>query len=111
MRYESQGFGTSLFERLMAIYVETASRRLTTQYRMHEAIMEFSSLEFYEAELVADDSVSRHLLRDLPGVYVVGEMLDWEAPTGGYLLQATFSTAVVAARAALRRLRMAGPSA
>jgi len=31
-------------------------------------------------------------LRDRPGVYVAGEMLDWEAPTGGYLLQACFST-------------------
>jgi hypothetical protein len=43
------------------------------------------------------------MLRDRPGVYVVGEMLDWEAPTGGYLLQATFSTAVVAARSAISR--------
>ncbi|CAH1656556.1 conserved hypothetical protein [Hyphomicrobiales bacterium] len=37
------------------------------------------------------------MLRRLPGVFAVGEMLDWEAPTGGYLLQATFSTAVAAA--------------
>lgn len=37
-----------------------------------------------------------------PGTFVVGEMLDWEAPTGGYLLQGTFSTAVAAARGALR---------
>ena len=37
-------------------------------------------------------------LKGLPGVYAVGEMLDWEAPTGGYLLQACFSTAVMAAR-------------
>jgi uncharacterized flavoprotein (TIGR03862 family) len=36
-----------------------------------------------------------------PGCYAVGEMLDWEAPTGGYLLQACFSTAVAAARALL----------
>ena len=36
-----------------------------------------------------------------PGVYAVGEMLDWEAPTGGYLLQACFSTAVTAAKAVL----------
>ncbi len=40
-------------------------------------------------------------LRKLPGVYAVGEMLDWEAPTGGYLLQACFSTAVAAATALL----------
>ena len=42
-------------------------------------------------------------LRRFPGTYVVGEMLDWEAPTGGYLLQATFSTAVAAAHAAIAR--------
>jgi uncharacterized flavoprotein (TIGR03862 family) len=41
------------------------------------------------------------MLRRLPGVFVAGEMLDWEAPTGGYLLQASFSTAVAAARGAL----------
>jgi uncharacterized flavoprotein (TIGR03862 family) len=44
------------------------------------------------------------MLRALPNVYAVGEMLDWEAPTGGYLLQATFATAVYAARAVVARL-------
>jgi hypothetical protein len=54
---------------------------------------------------VAWDEVDEHfMLRRRPGTYVVGEMLDWEAPTGGYLLQATFSTAVVAARAVLARV-------
>ena len=43
------------------------------------------------------------MLRALPNVYAVGEMLDWEAPTGGYLLQATFATAATAARAILRK--------
>ena len=38
------------------------------------------------------------MLRALPGVFAAGEMLDWEAPTGGYLLQATFATGVAAAR-------------
>lgn len=42
-------------------------------------------------------------LKAWPGVYVAGEMLDWEAPTGGYLLQACFSTAVAAAKACLAR--------
>ncbi len=41
------------------------------------------------------------MLRRLPGTFVAGEMLDWEAPTGGYLLQASFATGVVAARGAL----------
>jgi uncharacterized flavoprotein (TIGR03862 family) len=37
------------------------------------------------------------MLRALPGTFVAGEMLDWEAPTGGYLLQGCMSSAVVAA--------------
>ena len=41
------------------------------------------------------------MVRRLPGTFVAGEMLDWEAPTGGYLLQASFSTGVVAAHGAL----------
>ena len=40
------------------------------------------------------------MLRRRPGTFVAGEMIDWEAPTGGYLLQASFSTGVVAARGA-----------
>jgi uncharacterized flavoprotein (TIGR03862 family) len=47
---------------------------------------------------VRRDAVDAHfMLRAVPGVFVAGEMLDWEAPTGGYLLQATFSTAAAAA--------------
>ena len=45
-----------------------------------------------------------HMLRKLPGVFVAGEMIDWEAPTGGYLLQACFSTGEAAARGALNWL-------
>ena len=44
------------------------------------------------------------MLRARPGCFVAGEMLDWEAPTGGYLLQACFATGCWAARGALRRL-------
>lgn len=42
------------------------------------------------------------MLKRLPGVFAAGEMLDWEAPTGGYLLQASFATGVAAARGAVR---------
>ncbi len=35
----------------------------------------------------------------MPGTFVAGEMLDWEAPTGGYLLQACFATGAAAGRA------------
>jgi uncharacterized flavoprotein (TIGR03862 family) len=44
------------------------------------------------------------MLRKLPGVFVAGEMLDWEAPTGGYLLQASFATGRAAGLAVVRRL-------
>jgi uncharacterized flavoprotein (TIGR03862 family) len=44
------------------------------------------------------------MLTARPGVFVAGEMLDWEAPTGGYLLQASFATGVAAARGVLKRL-------
>jgi uncharacterized flavoprotein (TIGR03862 family) len=45
------------------------------------------------------------MLREMPGVFAAGEMLDWEAPTGGYLLQACMATGVVTAKAALHRLQ------
>lgn len=47
------------------------------------------------------------MLEALPGVFVAGEMLDWEAPTGGYLLQACFATGVAAAQGVLKRLGVA----
>lgn len=51
---------------------------------------------------VAWDAVDGNLmLKGLPGVFVAGEMLDWEAPTGGYLLQACFASGAAAARGVL----------
>ncbi len=44
------------------------------------------------------------MLRRLPGVFAAGEMLDWEAPTGGYLLQGCFATGVAAGKGALNWL-------
>jgi predicted flavoprotein YhiN len=41
------------------------------------------------------------MLCRLPGVFVAGEMIDWEAPTGGYLLQACLATGAAAAGGAL----------
>jgi superfamily I DNA and/or RNA helicase len=62
------GFGVSLLERLVALYGDTVTRRLDVQYRMHEAIMAFSSNEFYDGSLRAHPSVAAHRLCDLPGV-------------------------------------------
>ncbi|WP_257387067.1 TIGR03862 family flavoprotein [Tahibacter caeni] len=45
------------------------------------------------------------MLRALPGTFCAGEMLDWEAPTGGYLLTASMASGLVAGRAAAQWLR------
>lgn len=63
------GLAKSLMERLMEEQVgREVSRMLSVQYRMHSAIMTFSSNEFYEGNLMADASVSQHLLYDMDGV-------------------------------------------
>jgi uncharacterized flavoprotein (TIGR03862 family) len=48
---------------------------------------------------------SRLMIRALPGVFCAGEMLDWEAPTGGYLLTACFASGRVAGAGAVAWLR------
>jgi len=62
-----------------------------------EAISSAGGIAF--AEVDAD-----LMLRKLPGVFVAGEMLDWEAPTGGYLLQGAFTTGHLAAQGLLKWL-------
>jgi len=52
-----------------------------------------------------DELDDHFMLRRLPGTFAAGEMLDWEAPTGGYLLQAAFATGVAAGNGALRWLK------
>jgi uncharacterized flavoprotein (TIGR03862 family) len=71
--------------------------RLTRTYPLARAISTAGGIALGEVD---DD----FMLRRRPGTFVAGEMLDWEAPTGGYLLQATFSTAVAAAHGARRWL-------
>ena len=57
------------------------------------------------------DSMDEHLmLRPLPGVFCAGEMIDWEAPTGGYLLSACLASGAVAAQGVLSYLRERGTS-
>ena len=51
---------------------------------------------------------SRLMIGHLPGVFCAGEMLDWEAPTGGYLLTACFASGLVAGRGALAYLAGSG---
>jgi uncharacterized flavoprotein (TIGR03862 family) len=56
-----------------------------------------------------DELGADFMLRRLPGVFAAGEMLDWEAPTGGYLLQASFATGAAAGRGVLKWLERQAP--
>jgi uncharacterized flavoprotein (TIGR03862 family) len=51
-----------------------------------------------------DQLDARLMIKSVPGVFVAGEMLDWEATTGGYLLQGTYATAAAAANGLLDSL-------
>jgi len=55
--------------------------------------------------IALDEVDEGSMLRKMPGVFVAGEMLDWEAPTGGYLLQACFSTGSAAGEAAAKWIK------
>ena len=55
-----------------------------------------------------DELDGDYMICKLPGVFAAGEMLDWEAPTGGYLLQASFATGAAAGKGALNWLRRMG---
>jgi uncharacterized flavoprotein (TIGR03862 family) len=81
----------------IAALVNNVEISLTGTTLMARAISSAGGVRF---ESVNDD----FMLKQLPGVFVAGEMLDWEAPTGGYLLQATFATGAAAGRGALRWL-------
>ena len=48
--------------------------------------------------IALDELDADYMIAKLPGVFAAGEMLDWEAPTGGYLLQASFATGAAAGR-------------
>jgi uncharacterized flavoprotein (TIGR03862 family) len=81
----------------LAALLKAVPVRLIRTYPLARAISTAGGIALREVD---DD----FMLRRRPGTFVAGEMLDWEAPTGGYLLQATFSTAVAAAHGALRWL-------
>ncbi|WP_029363593.1 TIGR03862 family flavoprotein, partial [Herbaspirillum lusitanum] len=68
---------------------------------LDEAISSAGGVPF---EAMQDAGEHHLMLRQLPGVFCAGEMLDWEAPTGGYLLTACFASGRKAAQGALRWL-------
>jgi len=70
---------------------------LTKPRPLSEAISSAGGVPFSEL----DDSL---MMKRLPGLFVAGEMMDWEAPTGGYLLQGCFATGTRAAKGAIEYL-------
>ncbi|MDA7893911.1 AAA domain-containing protein, partial [bacterium] len=64
----ARGMKDSLMQRLIERDGESIYRQLTVQYRMHESIMQFSSDTFYDGNLIADASIRKHRLCDLPDV-------------------------------------------
>lgn len=70
---DQKGLSTTLFERFYESLNENFRMLLKVQYRMHEKIMNFSSRHFYDGELIADESVAKHLLCDMAGVQRVNE--------------------------------------
>src|SRR5579863_4114690 len=82
----------------LAAAIKDLHLKLTAARPLEEAIS--------SAGGVAPESLDEHLmLRQLPGVFCAGEMLDWEAPTGGYLLTACFASGRVAGEGAVAWLR------
>jgi uncharacterized flavoprotein (TIGR03862 family) len=81
----------------LALLIKSVPLTVTGCASMERAISTSGGVRF--SGLNADFMLSAR-----PGVFVAGEMLDWEAPTGGYLLQAAFATGVKAAQGALRWL-------
>ena len=72
---------------------------LTGPRPIEEAISSAGGVSFSELD--------EHLMvKRLPGLFVAGEMIDWEAPTGGYLLQGCFATGTRSAQGALEYLKL-----
>jgi uncharacterized flavoprotein (TIGR03862 family) len=86
----------------LAALIKAVPMRLTGLAPIARAISTAGGVAFDE---VADS----FMLRRRPGVFVAGEMLDWEAPTGGYLLQGAFATGAAAGRGVLEWLSSSRP--
>ena len=81
----------------LAAIIKSLPLRLISPRPLDEAISSAGGVDF----AALDENL---MLRALPGTFCAGEMLDWEAPTGGYLLTACFASGRAAARGVLRWL-------
>ena len=81
----------------LANAIKSLTLTLTATRPIDEAISSAGGVMF--------DALDKNLmLRQLPGVFCAGEMLDWEAPTGGYLLTGCFASGRAAGQGVLRWL-------
>lgn len=87
----------TLESKTQAIYIKALPVPLLRPRPIAEAISSAGGVAWN----AVDDG---YMLRQRPGLFVAGEMLDWEAPTGGYLLTACFATGRAAGRSMLRWL-------
>jgi predicted flavoprotein YhiN len=71
--------------RSLAAVVKNCAIRLVRPRPLAEAISSAGGIRWSEL-------TESLMLRRLPGIFAAGEMIDWEAPTGGYLIQGCFAT-------------------
>ena len=90
--------GADLYDASLANTIKALPITLTSPYPIDRTISTAGGIPFEELD-------ENFMLRACPGIFAAGEMLDWEAPTGGYLLQATFATAHAAANGIIRWLK------
>jgi len=83
---------------LLALTIKALPIQLIAARPLSEAISTAGGIAFTEMD-------EQLMLKKLPGVFCAGEMLDWEAPTGGYLLTACFASGRAAGTGALNRLQ------
>lgn len=82
----------------LAAAVKALPIQLVTPRPLDEAISSAGGVDFAAVD-------AGLMLRDHPGIFCAGEMLDWEAPTGGYLLTACFASGFVAGHGCIEWLR------
>ena len=86
---------------LLGAAIKSLPLKLIATRPLNEAISSAGGIVF--------EALDEHLMiRSLPGVFCAGEMLDWEAPTGGYLLTACFASGRAAGLGALAWIKGEG---
>ncbi len=83
----------------LATTVKNCVLRLTGPRPLAKAISSAGGVHWSELDAAL-------MVRRLPGIFIAGEMIDWEAPTGGYLMQGCFATGTRAAQGALEWMRL-----